>query len=102
MSLRGTYHETLTRGVMATLARVRAGGRLRFSREEVMERLYDIFGYPYELIVCGGWRRALRHRVAIGLCDVAETEQERCRGAPDEVFQRERLSSSKLRHDVGE
>ena len=29
-------------------------------------------------------------------------ERERRRGAPDEVFRRERLSSDKLRHDVGE
>ena len=32
----------------------------------------------------------------------AETEQERYRGALDEVFQGERLSSSKLHHDIGE
>ena len=67
-----------------------------------MERLQDIFGHPHELVVHGGWRRALRHRVANGLYGVAETGQERCQGALDEVFQGERLSSSKLRHDVGE
>jgi len=33
---------------------------------------------------------------------VAQTEQERCRGAPDEVFRGKRLSSCKLCHDVGE
>ena len=41
------------------------------------------------------------HKVAIGLYDVAEIKQERYRGAPDEVFRRERLSSGKLRHDIG-
>ena len=41
-------------------------------------------------------------KVAISLYGIAETKQERCRGAPDEVFQRERLPSGKLRHDVGE
>ena len=40
--------------------------------------------------------------VAVGLYGVAETKQERCRGASDEVFRRERLSSSKLCHDIGE
>ena len=67
-----------------------------------MERLYDIFGHPYELVIRGRWRRVSRHRVAIGLCGVARTEQERCQGALDEVFQRERLPSGKLCHDVGE
>ena len=67
-----------------------------------MERLCDIFGHPYELVVHGGWRRALRHRVAIGLCGVAKTKRELCRGAPDEVFRRERLPSGKLRHDISE
>ena len=67
-----------------------------------MKRLRDIFGYPYELIVCGGWRRALPHRMANGLYGVTEIERERCWGAPDEVFREERLSSGKLRHDVGE
>ena len=67
-----------------------------------MERFHDIFGHPHELIVHGGSRRALRHRVANGLCGVAQTERERCRGAPDEVFRGERLSPDKLRHDVDE
>ena len=44
----------------------------------------------------------LRHRVAIGLYGVAETERERYQGALDEVFQREWLPSSNLRHDIGE
>ena len=67
-----------------------------------MERFLDIFGHPHEPIVYRGWRRVLRHRVAIGLCGVAETEQECCWGAPNGVFRRERVPSGKLRHDVGE
>ena len=67
-----------------------------------MERFYDIFGHPHELVVLRGSRNALRHKVANGLCSVAQTERERCWGAPDEVFRGERLSSGKLRHDVGE
>ena len=67
-----------------------------------MKRLRNIFGHPYVLIVHRGWRCALCHRVAIGLCDIAETRWECCRGASNEVFQRERLSSSKLCHDIGE
>ena len=44
----------------------------------------------------------MRHKVVNGLCDVTKTGRERCQGAPDEVFRGERLSSDKLRHDVGE
>ena len=44
----------------------------------------------------------MHHKVANGLYGVAETKQEHRRGALDEVFQRERLSSGKLCHDVGE
>ena len=40
-----------------------------------MERLRDILGHPYELIVHGERRRALHHKVANGLCGVAETER---------------------------
>ena len=67
-----------------------------------MKRFHDIFGHPHEPIVRGGQRRALCHKMAIGLYGVAETERERCRGAPDEVFQGEWLFSGQLRHDVGE
>ena len=67
-----------------------------------MERPRDILGHPQKLIVRWGQRRALCHKVAIDLCGVAETERERYRGAPNEVFQRERLPSHKLCHDVGE
>ena len=44
----------------------------------------------------------MRHKVANGLCDIAETKREHCRGTLDEVFRRERLPSSKLCHNVGE
>ena len=44
----------------------------------------------------------LRHEVANGPRSIAQTEQECCRSAPDEVFQGERFPSDKLRHDVGE
>ena len=57
-----------------------------------MERFCHVFGHPHELVVRRGWGRALRHKVANGLCGVAQTEQEHCRGAPDEVFRGERLS----------
>ena len=67
-----------------------------------MEKLRDIFGHPHELIVRGGWRRSLRHKMANGLYGVAKTGRERYRGAPDEIFWRERLSSIKLCHDVSE
>ena len=67
-----------------------------------MERLHDIFGHPHELVVHRGWRHVLRHRVVNGLCGVAETEWERCRGALGEVFRGEGLSLGKLCHDIGE
>jgi len=66
-----------------------------------MERLHDIFGHSYELIVRGGWRRALRHKEANDLYGIAETGWERCRGASDEVFQGEQHSLDKLRYDIG-
>ena len=87
---------------MALLARVRGGGRLYFSREEFEERLRDIFGHPHELIVRGGWRHALCHKVTNGLCGVVETKRERYRGALDEVFWGEQFSPDKLRHDICE
>ena len=67
-----------------------------------MERLRDVFNHPYELVVRGKRRHVLRHKVANGLCGVAETEREHCRDTPDGVFRRERLPSGKLRHNVGE
>ena len=67
-----------------------------------MKRFHDIFGHPHEPIVHRGRRHALCHKVAIGLCSVAKTEQEHCQDIPDGVFRRERLPSGKLRHDVGD
>ena len=67
-----------------------------------MERFHDMFGHPHELVVRGGCRRVLRHKVANGLCGVAETGRERYRGALDKVFWGERPTSGKLCHDVGE
>ena len=87
---------------MAPPVGVRVGGRLQFSYEEVVERFHDIFGHPHELITRGRWWRALRHNVANGLCGVAQTERERCRGAPYEVFWGEQLFFGKLRHDISE
>ena len=43
----------------------------------------------------------MRHKVPNGLYGVARTERERCRGALDEVFRGEQLSSGKMRHDIG-
>ena len=57
---------------------------------------------PMNSLIHRGWGRVLRHKVDNGLYGVVETGRERCRGALDEVFQGERLSSGKLRHDVGE
>ena len=71
---------------MTPPTRVRAGGRLRFSREEVVERLHDIFGHSHKIVVGGGWRHALCHKVANDLYGVAEIEREHCQGTPDEVF----------------
>ena len=66
-----------------------------------MERFRDVFHHPHELVARWGRNHALRHKVANGLCGVAETEREHYRGASDEVFRGERLSLGKLRHDVG-
>ena len=49
---------------------------------------HDAFDHPYELIVHGGWDRALRHKVANGHHSVAETKQKHHRGAPCGVFRR--------------
>ena len=67
-----------------------------------MKRFHDVFGHPHELVVRRGWVHALRHEVANGPRSIAQTERERCRGAPDEVFWGERFPSGKLRNDVGE
>ena len=67
-----------------------------------MEKFYDVFGRPHKLVVRRGWGCALHHKVANGLCGIAQAKRERCRGTPDEVFQGEGLSPDKLRHDIGE
>ena len=67
-----------------------------------MKRFHDIFSHPHELVIHGGWRRALRHKVANSLYNVTETGQERCQGTPDEVFWGEQLSFGKPRHNIGE
>ena len=67
-----------------------------------MERFHDIFGHSHELVVHEGWRHALCHKVATSLYGVVETERECYRGALDEVFWGERLSSGMLCHDVSE
>ena len=67
-----------------------------------MERFRDVFHHPHELVARWGRNHALRHKVANGLCGVAETEREHCWGTPDEVFWGEGLSPGKLRHDIGE
>ena len=54
-----------------------------------MERLRDMFDHPHELVVRGGWDRALCHKVAYGHRGVAEIEQKHHRGAPRGVFRRE-------------
>ena len=51
-----------------------------------MERFRDVFDHPHELVIRRVWGRALRHKVANGLCGMVQTEWERCWGVPDEVF----------------
>ena len=51
-----------------------------------MERFRDVFDHPHELIIYVGWDHALRHKVANGLCGIAETEREHYRGALYEVL----------------
>ena len=67
-----------------------------------MERLRDVIGHSHEFIICGRRAHVLYHDVTNGPHGIAQTKRERCRGVPGEIFQGERLSSGKLRHDVGE
>ena len=67
-----------------------------------MERFRDVFGHPHELIVRRGWVHALRHEVANGPSNIAQTEWECYRGAPGEVFRGERFPSGELHRGVGE
>ena len=54
-----------------------------------MEGFYDAFDHPHELVVHGGWDRALGHKVAYGRRGVVETEQKCHRGASCGAFWRE-------------
>ena len=54
-----------------------------------MEGFHDAFDNPYELIIHGGWDRALCHKVANDRHGVAKTKRKHHRGAPCRVFQRE-------------
>ena len=74
---------------MAPPARVRARVRPWPLPKEAMEGFCDTFNHPHELVVRGGWDRALCHKVAYGHRGVAEIEQKHHRGAPRGVFRRE-------------
>ena len=74
---------------MTPPTRVRARVQPWPLREEAVEGFYDAFDHPYELIVHGGWDRALCHKVANGRRGVAETERKRRQGALCGVFRRE-------------
>ena len=65
------------------------------------ERFCDAFDHPHELVVHGGWDRALCHEVACGHRSVAETKRKCCRGAPYVAFQREGSSSERPHHVIG-
>ena len=65
-----------------------------------MEGLRNAFDHPYELVVQGGWDRALCHMVANGRRGVAETERKCCQGAPYVVFRREEPLSGRSCHVV--
>jgi len=67
-----------------------------------VERLHNRVRHTHELVIYGGREHALCREVTNGPCGVAQTEWERCRGTPGEVFWGERFPSGKLCHDVGE
>ena len=67
-----------------------------------MERFHDVDCHPHEFIIRGGWVHALCCEVTNGRCGIAQTERERCWGAPGEEFRGERFPFGKLCHDVGE
>ena len=54
-----------------------------------MEGFHDAFDHHHELIVRGGWDRALCHKVANGRRNIAETERKHHPGAPCGMFRRE-------------
>ena len=66
-----------------------------------MERFYDMFDRPHELIVHEEWDHALCHKVANGRHGIAETEWKHCRGAPYGVFRRERFAFGEPCHVIG-
>ena len=67
-----------------------------------MEGYHDVVHHTHEFVIHGGQVHVMCHEVTNGPCGVAQTQRERCRGAPSEVFRGERFPSGKLRHDVGE
>ena len=85
-SLRGACHEAFSRGMMAFPAGVRVEDRLYVSHEKVMERFSDVVCHTHELIIHGGWVHAPCYEVINGPRNVVQTERERCRGIPGEVF----------------
>jgi len=68
---------------------VRARVRPRPLLEEDVEGFHDAFDHPHKLVVCGGWDRALCHKVANSRRGVAETKRKHRQGAPCGVFRRE-------------
>ena len=54
-----------------------------------MDGFCDAFDHPHELIVRGGWDRALGHKVAYGRRGVAETKRKHSRGVLCGAFRRE-------------
>ena len=71
---------------MAPPAGVRARVQPWSLCEEAVEGFYDTFNHPHELVVRGGWDRALCHKVANSHHGVAETERKHRQGAPCGVF----------------
>ena len=67
-----------------------------------MERLRDVIGHSHEFIIRGRWAYALYPEVTNGPRGIAQTEQERYRGVPGEIFWGERLLFGKLHHDISE
>jgi hypothetical protein len=69
-------HETITRGVVAPLARGRIGDCLRIAYEEFVDRFHDVVGHTHELIV-RRWQTRVSHRMAPdNLHGVAQTMRE--------------------------
>jgi hypothetical protein len=62
---------------MAPPAGVRVGDCLRISREEVVERFYDVVHHTHELVIRGGRMHALHYKVINGSRSVVQTEHKR-------------------------